>query len=138
RWEQCAWNDPPLSGCRRVRVQMQTTSRRGHRGLSPGQRGGDWYEQCAHRTLMHVSVRFTQEPAGSRACGPPRTSKPRPSARLCQPMLEGVHHERDSVADAELLEDVLQVRLHRALADRERGADFLVLLAGRDQTHDLE
>src|SRR5437667_12631262 len=51
---------------------------------------------------------------------------------------EREHHEPDPVAHAELLEDAGEVRLHRALADGERVADLLVLVAGGHQAHDLE
>ncbi len=67
-----------------------------------------------------------------------RLRKAPPSGRARETVAERVHHEPDTVPHPELLEDIRQVRLHGALADRERVTDLLVLVAGGDQPHDLE
>ena len=53
-------------------------------------------------------------------------------------LAQRVHDQPHAIAHAELLEDVGEVGLHGALADRERGPDLLVLVPGRHQAHDLE
>ena len=53
-------------------------------------------------------------------------------------MAERVHHEPDPVAHAELLEDARQVGADGALADCELLGNLLVLLAGGNETDDLE
>ena len=52
-------------------------------------------------------------------------------------MAQGVHHQAHAVPHPELLEDVGEMGLHRALADRERRPHFLVLLARGDEPDDL-
>jgi competence protein ComEC len=68
----------------------------------------------------------------------PSCACPAASGRRGDPLLEGVHHEADPVAHAELVEDVGEVRLHRALADAELTRDLLVLVAGGHEPDDLE
>ena len=48
------------------------------------------------------------------------------------------HHGLHPVAEAELLEDVGDVRLHGGLADVELGADLRVGQPSRDQPEDLQ
>jgi hypothetical protein len=51
--------------------------------------------------------------------------------------LVGKHYRLDPVAQAELLQDVRDVRLHGRLADGELAADLRIGQADRDQPQDL-
>src|SRR5439155_19741588 len=58
--------------------------------------------------------------------------------RLREAVTQGVHHESDPIPHPELLKDVREVGLHGPLADRERRADFLILVPRCHQPDDLE
>jgi hydrogenase maturation protein HypF len=55
-----------------------------------------------------------------------------------EPGLVGEHDRLHAVAEAELGEDVRDVRLHGRLADEELAADLVVREAARDQAEDVE
>ena len=90
----------------------------------------------------------TSSPSSRRArlgsCRPPsccgasdRRSAGPPALRVEEPGLVGEHHGLHTVAEAELLEDVGDVRLHRGLADVELGADLRVGQPAGDQAEHL-
>ena len=84
--------------------------------------------------VVRLSRRGTRVDAARPGCGCP----PSDSGLGGQPLAERVHDQPDPISHPELLEDVGEVGLHGALADREGGPDLLVLVAGRHQTHDLQ
>src|SRR3954449_6683814 len=55
-----------------------------------------------------------------------------------EPVLDGVHGRLRAVGEAELAEDVRDVRLHRALGDAELERDRLVRPPARELCEDLE
>src|SRR5436305_1654253 len=65
----------------------------------------------------------------------PRSGSDR--ARLCDPALVGEDHRLDPVAQAELPEDALYMRLHGRLLDDERRRDLAVREPARDQAEHL-
>jgi competence protein ComEC len=84
--------------------------------------------------VVRLGGRASRVEATRPGCGCP----PPDSGLRGQPLAQGVHDQPDPIAHAEFLEDVGEMGLHGTLADRKRGADLLVLVAGRHQAHDLQ
>src|SRR5436309_12666735 len=103
--------------------------------------GKTW--RCAPRApAAHAPTpRWVTRPRAPERSGaaPEHRTGPQRSELSCprQPVAQRIHDQPHTIPHAELLKDVGEMCLHRALADRERRAHLLVLLAGGDEAHDL-